>query len=222
VSQRTTVVLLSAGVGSRLGWGRCKALVEVGGRSLLEWQLRSIPSDVDVRVGTGFQANEVRAVVQAVRPSARTVHNPDFACSGPAQTLHMASAGLSGRVVSWSGDVLVHPHDLRRVLAAERNIVTVTDVHTSTPIYAAVDPTGPVSKVTSLSPAADMTTPWEWACMANLAVEMVVTQHHPAVFQMLATFLPMEAIFVRSRELDRPADLASLAALVSEIAPLIA
>ena len=52
-----SVVISCAGIGSRLGLGTTKALLEIEGRSLIAWQLDFFRDVEDVRVVVGYQAN---------------------------------------------------------------------------------------------------------------------------------------------------------------------
>jgi choline kinase len=75
-------VILSAGKGSRLlplTAKRPKCLIELSGRSLLEWQLDALQGAGirDIVVVTGFGDDLVEAVV-AARTGARTLFNPFY------------------------------------------------------------------------------------------------------------------------------------------------
>ena len=50
-----SVVISCAGIGSRLGLGLTKALVDINGKSLISWQLKLFECIKDVRVVIGFQ-----------------------------------------------------------------------------------------------------------------------------------------------------------------------
>lgn len=109
-------VLLAAGVGRRLGHDRPKALLEVGGRTLLARHLDNLAAaDVPVRVVTGFEAERLGAHVGA----AETVHNAEFR-RGSLLSLSCGLDGLDEDVVVMDADVLYDPSILADVIALPR------------------------------------------------------------------------------------------------------
>lgn len=59
MSSVKSVVISCAGIGSRLGLGLTKALVQINGRSLISWQLELFKDVEDIRIVIGFQANDI-------------------------------------------------------------------------------------------------------------------------------------------------------------------
>ena len=69
-------VLLAAGVGRRLGHDRPKALLEVGGRTLLSRHVENLAAaGIPLRVVTGFDAERLVAALPA---GTEVVHNAEF------------------------------------------------------------------------------------------------------------------------------------------------
>jgi choline kinase len=109
-------VLLAAGVGRRLGHDRPKALLEVGGRTLLERHLENLErAGVPLRVVTGFMADLLREHL----PGVPTVHNPEYR-RGSLLSLACALRDVDDDVVIMDADVLYDPTILDDVLALER------------------------------------------------------------------------------------------------------
>ena len=54
-----SVVISCAGIGSRLGLGTTKALINIHGKSLIRWQLELFQDVEDIRVVVGFEAQDV-------------------------------------------------------------------------------------------------------------------------------------------------------------------
>src|SRR4051812_14747493 len=78
----TKAIILSAGKGSRLlplTEDRPKCLIELSGRSLLEWQIDALKANGvgEIVVVTGFRDDLVDAVV-ARHPGTRTLFNPFY------------------------------------------------------------------------------------------------------------------------------------------------
>lgn len=123
-------ILLSAGKGSRLlplTADRPKCLIELSGRSLLEWQLDSLAAAGvdDVVVVTGFRDDLVDEIA-ARRPGVRTLFNPFYHVADNLGSVWMARAELDRDTLLLNGDTLVSVPLLRRVLSADAGPIAVT------------------------------------------------------------------------------------------------
>lgn len=123
-------IILSAGKGSRLlplTAERPKCLIELGGRSLLEWQLDALRDSgvAEVVVVTGFRDDLVDAVV-ARREGVRTLFNPFYHVADNLGSVWMARAEFDSATLLLNGDTLVSPDLLATVLAAETGPIAVT------------------------------------------------------------------------------------------------
>jgi choline kinase len=123
-------IILSAGKGSRLlplTAERPKCLIELSGRSLLEWQL-DVLGEAGLReivVVTGFREDLVDAVA-ARRPGVRTLFNPFYHVADNLGSVWMARGEFDSDLLLLNGDTLVSAALLDRVLAAETGPIAVT------------------------------------------------------------------------------------------------
>lgn len=123
-------VILSAGKGSRLlplTADRPKCLIELNGKSLLEWQLDALASSGvrEVVVVTGFRDELVDAVA-AARQGVRTLFNPFYHVADNLGSVWMARGEFGSGTLLLNGDTLVSPALLGKVQAAEGAAITVT------------------------------------------------------------------------------------------------
>jgi choline kinase len=123
-------IILSAGKGSRLlplTAERPKCLIDLNGRSLLEWQLDALRGAgiADVVVVTGF-AEATVAEVTARRPGVRTLFNPFYHVADNLGSVWMARSELDRDTLLLNGDTLISPRLLERVLEADTGPVAVT------------------------------------------------------------------------------------------------
>jgi choline kinase len=123
-------ILLSAGKGSRLlplTAERPKCLIQLSGKSLLEWQLDALAGAgiADVVVVTGFGDALVQDVV-APRAGVRTLFNPFYHVADNLGSVWLARAEFDRDLLLLNGDTLVSPALLAKVLAAETGPIAIT------------------------------------------------------------------------------------------------
>ncbi|MGZ8305631.1 MAG: phosphocholine cytidylyltransferase family protein [Allosphingosinicella sp.] len=123
-------IILSAGKGSRLlplTAERPKCLIDLNGRSLLEWQLDALQGAgvADIVVVTGF-AEETVAEVTARRLGVRTLFNPFYHVADNLGSVWMAREELDRDTLLLNGDTLISPTLLERVLEARTGPIAVT------------------------------------------------------------------------------------------------
>ena len=123
-------IILSAGKGSRLlplTAERPKCLIDLNGRSLLEWQLDVLRGAgiAEIVVVTGF-AEETVAEVVARYAGVRTLFNPFYHVADNLGSVWMARAELDRDTLLLNGDTLVSPALLGRVLEARTGPIAVT------------------------------------------------------------------------------------------------
>ena len=197
-----------AGEGRRLGLGSTKALVSVQGEPLISWHLRMLRHVRDVVVVVGYQSE---AVVEAVRKLRRDVifaFNHDYSTTGTAASLARGAQGARGDVISLDGDLLVHPEDFQRFLDAPRPCLGVGPATTTHAVHARLGADAQSDDVVGFGRDAHGL---EWTGLLRVPGELITSaqEKHEAnghVFEMVAPHLPMEAVHVRSREIDTPED----------------
>src|SRR5215470_15094952 len=114
-------IILAAGQGLRLNGtcgGRPKCLIEVGGVTLIERQIRLIRDMgiADVTVVVGFEPDSVR---ESCGSSVRYIVNDIFYRTNSLYSLWLAKELLAEGFVVLNSDVLFHPQLLHDLLAAE-------------------------------------------------------------------------------------------------------
>ena len=126
-------VILAAGRGTRLNGtkgGRPKCLVELGGLTLIERQIRSLRAAglEDVVVVAGCEADRVR---RTCGPGIQYVENFRFAETNSLYSLWTARALLYDGFVVLNCDVLFHPALLDELLATHHDAALLIDYRTA-------------------------------------------------------------------------------------------
>jgi choline kinase len=126
-------ILLSAGKGSRLlplTADRPKCLIEMSGRTLLEWQLDALLaagiSDIVVVAGFGIELVETLLARRgADRGSVSVIFNPFFHVADNLGSAWMARDAMDRDFLLLNGDTLVPPALVARLLAAPPAPITL-------------------------------------------------------------------------------------------------
>jgi choline kinase len=130
----TQVVILAAGMGTRLGRKLPKPLTPLAdGRTIQRRQLDALREvfgpDVDITVVVGYRAKKV----MRHSPDVRFVYNPDFASTNTSKSLLKGlSATRAGGVLWLNGDVVFDPAVLEQALPYVRLDQSFVCVDTST------------------------------------------------------------------------------------------
>ncbi|MDC0116042.1 phosphocholine cytidylyltransferase family protein [Octadecabacter sp.] len=127
-------IILSAGQGSRLlplTQSQPKCLLEINGRSILEWQLNALAANGvnDVTVVTGFYAEEVEKLVASKNfgeQTVRTLYNPFYAVADNAGSCYVAREFMTGEFMVINGDTLFEPELAAKALSQRDTPITVT------------------------------------------------------------------------------------------------
>lgn len=127
-------LILAAGQGSRLlplTQQLPKCLLDLGGRSMLEWQLRALAETgiAEAVVVTGFRDDLVRQALERITPpeiEVRTLFNPFYKLADNLASCWMARGEFDRPCLVLNGDTLFEPEIARRLLAAPPASITVT------------------------------------------------------------------------------------------------
>jgi len=127
-------IILSAGRGKRLlplTSSRPKCLVQVAGKSILEWQLRALDESgvTEATVVTGFASEAVDAEVARVQTESlavRTVFNPFYGVADNIGSCYLARGDMADDFILLNGDTLVEPAIVAKLLKTGTAPVNVT------------------------------------------------------------------------------------------------
>lgn len=129
----TSAIILAAGVGRRLrgGHGAPKALLQFGGKSLLQRHVEALHANgiEDISITVGYEAGAIRTELARIGAAdVRFVNNPDYR-QGSVVSLWVQRERLrSGHpVVLMDADVLCDARMIRRLVDAGRDAVLLVD-----------------------------------------------------------------------------------------------
>ena len=112
------VVISAAGIGSRLGLNKPKCLVEIAGRTLLDYHLERLSWAENIWLVVGFEETEVIRHAMSLRNDLIIVRNPDYARTNTLQSIHLVSRHLQERFLVIDADTVVEPASFNAFMVA--------------------------------------------------------------------------------------------------------
>ena len=102
------VIILAAGMGTRLGLDMPKSLIDIGGKTILQHQLKNLNAITDINNITlvlGYKSELIRAEY----PDLSYVLNPDFKTTNTSKSLHIGIENVDDDILFMNGDVVFDP-----------------------------------------------------------------------------------------------------------------
>ena len=182
-------------MGTRLGAGVPKAIVNVGEKPIIIHQLELLNDFDDVRVVVGFQADKVIEIVQKFRRDVMFCFNNDFRTTGTAASFSKGLINAKEYAVALDGDLLVHPDDLKVFLERDEELIGGCTPGTDNPVLMTLDENERVIEFSREKGSL------EWTGLAQIKTERLIpdTKH---VYQMLEPLMPIKVMKIRTKEID--------------------
>lgn len=190
-----SVVISCAGIGSRLGLGLTKALVQINGNSLISWQLKLFKDVKDVRIVIGFQGGEIIEEVRKYRDDVIFCYNHRYFETKTGASYYLGARHANHETLEWDGDLLVHPDDVKKLLATSGEFICYADKTSDDAVFVQTNENGDVLCFSREQGDYEWTGP---ACM-NKQHLIYSTQN---VFNMFEPYCPMKGLKVRAYDID--------------------
>lgn len=202
MSVSKTIVISCAGMGTRLGIGTTKCLIDIDGKPLIIRQLELLKDYDDIRIVVGYQMDKVIEVVKNYRKDVLFVCNRNYRNTGTGGSFSLAMKHAGELIVSLDGDLLVHPDDLRMVLESDNECVCGSDIGTDDPMkMKTIQKDGKIYGVGFSREEGE----YEWTGLAQVKTARL-TPGDRHVCDMMEPLMPLEMIKIRTREVDTMAD----------------
>lgn len=200
-------VIAAAGIGSRLGHGIPKCLVEIAGRTLIANQLALLAGVPDIRVVVGYREEAVMDHVRSSNTDVIFVRNPHFRETTTQDSYAMAAKGLRGSCLFMDADILFDEmsfHQFAAFALRHTLAVGITVAKTDNAVFAEtrLGQNGDL-EITSFS---TNRATFEWANVVYAPADAFF-EGRGAVFETLETLLPAPAKEIISYEVDTEGDL---------------
>lgn len=195
MSSVKSVVISCAGVGSRLGLAKTKALINIEGKSLIAWQLEYFKDVEDLRIVVGFQSKDVVNEVLKYRQDVTFVYNHAYFETKTGMSFYLGSKDAGEYVMEYDGDLLMHPDDARLCLETPGEYVAYSDKISDEAVFVK---TNKIGDVTAFS---RQNGDYEWTGPACIKKDKIKPSSEN-VFNMLEEYLPMKGLKIRACDID--------------------
>lgn len=196
MNNTTTVVICCAGMGTRLGIGLPKTLVSINDKPLIIYLLELLDNFNDIRIVVGFQAEKIINVVNEYRKDITFVFNYDYETTGPATSLTKALIGANETIISIGGDILITKEEFEKIVRM-KECIAYSDVTSSLPTFIKIQD----NKVINIGNAGQ----FEWQGILKVDKNKLI-DGKGYIYEMIQHNLPIEGIYVKSREIDSQED----------------
>lgn len=190
-----SVVISCAGIGSRLGLGQTKALIEVKGKSIISWQLELLKEVEDIRIVIGYQAKDVVKEVLKFRKDIVFVYNHDYFNTKTGASFYLGSKDANEYVIEWDGDLLVHPDDVKKILSEEGEFIGYSEISSDEAVYVKTNNQGDVIAFSRESGD------YEWTGPASIK-KSKLQYTSGNVFEQIVPHLPIKGLKVQAYDID--------------------
>lgn len=195
MSSIKSVIISCAGLGSRLGLARTKALINIKGRSLIHWQLELLKDIEDIRIVVGFQAQEVIDEVRKLRDDVVFVYNHNYFDTKTGASFYLGAKEGNEYALSYDGDLLVHPDDISMLLKQKGEWIAYADKMSDDAVMVKTNSAGDVISFSREHGDFEWTGP---CCIKKDRLRY--TSGH--VYNLLEPHLPMKGIKIRACDID--------------------
>lgn len=196
-----TAIICSAGRGSRLGHTIPKACVEVGGRSLIQWQMAALEDIRNVVVVLGYRKNFVIDEILTHRNNVTLVINHEWENTNTAYSLSMGCELFDGSVLTIDGDTLFTKDDVNQMVNHEMAIGVTTPM-SDEGVFVDINEKNEVIGFTR-----ERNTGLEWSGMSVMPATAYRGRQNCFVYQIIEKNLPVYAQHIDLIEVDTPNDL---------------
>lgn len=194
-----SVVITCAGIGSRLGLGTTKALIDINGKTLIHWQLDLFKDVEDIRIVVGFEANRVIDEVSKYRPDAIFVYNHDYFNTKTGTSYYLGAKDGNEYALEYDGDLLVHPDDVKMLLKKDGEWVAYADKRSEDAVYLSLNEKGEVTGFSREQGDYEWTGP---CCLRRDRIQYTSGN----VFNVLEPYIPLPGVKVRACDIDTYGD----------------
>lgn len=204
-------VIAAAGLGSRLGHGLPKCMLELGGQTLLSRLIGALEEHMDrIHVVVGYREELIINLCSKLHRRVVIVRNPDYRTTNTVQSMALGAHGLAGKTLFLDGDLIIDPDSLREFIdkaGSAEILAAIAPSRSENPVNVDLDEGGAKTgakliKSFTREPGRE----FEWANVVAGPARML-DNATGYVYEKLEESTPLTATILDLREIDTAADL---------------
>lgn len=204
-----SAVIAAAGMGTRIGLGIPKCMINVNGKTILSRLIQTLEQYVDqIQVIVGYREDMVIEYCAKYHRNVVIVRNPDFRSTNTAYSFSKGANTLQGKVLFLDGDLVIEPDSLAHFIQAANQqaiLVGITEAKSENAVYVqgqmSADNLFDLSRFSRTDKGE-----YEWAnVVAGPANLLSGAQSY--VYERLEEHLPLKGQTISLSEVDTAADL---------------
>lgn len=204
----TGAVIAAAGMGTRIGLGMPKCMIEIDGITILTRLLSILRSYVSViHLVVGYREEMIIEYCARYHRDVVLIRNPDFRTTNTAYSFSKGAQHLTGKVLYLDGDLLISEKSLRLFLAAAQKmdiLIGLTNAKSENAVFAHSEMINDYIQVIEFSRSKP--SGLEWANVV-VAPNDFMDKASGYVFEQLIERLPLNGYMLELAEVDTANDL---------------
>lgn len=205
-----SAVIAAAGLGSRIGMGMPKCMIEIDGVTILARLLTALRPHVPViHLVVGYREEMVIEYCARDHRDVVLVRNPDYRITNTAYSFAKGARHLTGKVVYLDGDLIISPDSLGSFLNASRDkeiLVGVTNAKSENAVFVEGNEAGKFVEISGFT--RENPCQLEWANVVAGPCDLM-SGAGGYVFERLKEHLPLDGYMLDLAEVDTTDDLNS-------------
>ncbi len=201
-------VIAAAGMGTRIGLGMPKCMIEIDGQTILTRLIKLLRPHVPlIHVVVGYREEMVIEYCARYHRDVVLVRNQDYRTTNTAFSFSKGAAHINGKVIYLDGDLLISPKSLEQFLHAaiySDVLVGLTDAKSENAVFADCQESSGAISVSGFS--RDWGSRFEWANVV-IGPSNLMCDASGYVFERLAELLPLKGYLLDLAEIDTADDL---------------
>lgn len=203
-------VIAAAGLGSRLGLGLPKAMLKIGGITLLSRQVKLLSQHVSkIHIVVGYREELIIEHCARFHREVVLIRNKDYRNTNTAYSYDIGARGIQGKTLFMDGDLIIDGRSMDAFISAARKvpaIAGITIAKSDQAVYVQTDWNDIRSYRQVKEFSREVPTEFEWA---NVVVGPpdLMSGTTGFVYQQLEKMLPLPAFELELEEVDTPDDL---------------
>lgn len=203
-----SAVIAAAGLGSRIGLGMPKCMIEIDGMTILTRLLTALRPHVSViHLVVGYREEMVIEYCGKNHPDVVLVRNPNYRTTNTAYSLAIGAKHLKGKVLFLDGDLLISPDSLTEFFGLaeqEEILIGLTDSKSENAVFVQGDRTNTIINVSGFT--RENRTLIEWANIVS-GPSTLMNEATGYVYERLIDYLPLPGYLLKLSEVDTSDDL---------------